>query len=66
VAGVAVGCGLTAALVWGLTGDRAEAADGAMLLMWCVGIAGICGLACIAPTVGALRVEPAEALSAES
>ncbi|HEX8360105.1 MAG TPA: ABC transporter permease [Longimicrobium sp.] len=64
-AGVALGCVLVAALVWGLTEGRATARDTLLLLAWGAGMLGVCGLACIGPALRALRVEPAEALSAE-
>ena len=65
-AGVAIGCVLIGALVWGLTGGRATARDGALLLAWGAGMLAVCGLACIGPTRRVLRVEPSRALSAES
>ena len=64
-AGVAIGCLMMGALVWMLTEGRATAHDGLLLLAWGVGMIAICGLACIGPTLRALRVEPAEALSTE-
>ena len=64
--GVAVGCVLLAALVWALTGGRASARDAGLLLAWGVGMAAVCTLACVGPTLRALRIEPAEALGAEA
>ena len=64
--GVLVGCVLVAALVWALTSGRATARDAGLLLVLGLGVVGVCGLACIAPTMRALRVEPSEALRAES
>ena len=66
VAGVALGCLLLGALVWALTQGRATMRDSVLLLAWGTGMAAVCGLACIGPTLRALRVEPAEALSAEA
>jgi predicted permease len=64
-AGVAVGCVLVGAIVWGLTNGRAALGDGALLLAWGAGMLAMCALACIGPTLRSLRVHPAEALSAE-
>ena len=63
--GVALGCVLVAALVWALTGGRASAGDAVLLLAWGGGMLAVCALACVGPTLRALRVEPAEALGAE-
>jgi hypothetical protein len=63
--GVATGCLLTGALVWMITGGRAAASDGGLLIAWGIGMIAVCALACIGPTVRALRVQPREALSAE-
>lgn len=63
--GVALGSLLVGGVVWGLTEGRATLADGALLLAWGLGMLGVCGLACIGPTLRALWVQPAVALRAE-
>ena len=63
--GIAIGCLLVAALVWMMTSGRATLRDSALLLAWAGGMIAICALACIGPTLRALRVEPARALGTE-
>ncbi len=63
--GVAVGSVLLGMLAGQLRPGGVTTTDGAVLLALGVGILGVCALACIGPTLQALRVEPAEALRAE-
>lgn len=64
-AGVAAGCLLAGAAVWGLTDGRATARDGVLLVALGAGMLGVCSAACIGPTLRVLRVQPARALGAE-
>ncbi len=63
--GVLLGCASMGILAWVLTDGRLAARDGTLLLALGVGLLAVCSLACVAPARRALRVEPAEALSAE-
>ena len=65
VSGVSLGCVLVAAIVWMLTSGRASLGDAWLLLAWGAGMLVVCALACVGPTVRALRVEPREALGTE-
>jgi putative ABC transport system permease protein len=64
-AGVAIGCVLVALLVWAITNGRAAPRDALLLLAFGTVMTAVCALACIGPTLRALGVQPAEALSAE-
>lgn len=61
-AGVLMGCVLMGVLMWSFTDDSMTAGHGALLLVLGVGMLAVSALACIGPTVRALRVEPTEAL----
>jgi len=63
--GIAVGCGLMALVVWAVNNGGFSLRDLPLILASGVGILTVCTLACIAPTLRALRVEPATALSVE-
>ena len=63
-AGVVVGCGLVGAVVaFARSGSGvAMARQAALLLAYGIAVMGVCALACIGPTMRALRVDPMEAL----
>jgi predicted permease len=63
VAGVAAGCGLLALVTFTRSESGVAAArQAAILLAYGAGVVGVCALACIGPTLRALRVDPSEAL----
>ena len=66
VTGVAVGCVLLGAIVWRLTDGAMGMHGAALLLLLPVAILAVCSLACWAPTLRALRVQPMDALSADT
>ncbi|MEQ8329326.1 MAG: hypothetical protein RH859_02560 [Longimicrobiales bacterium] len=57
---------LTGLLGWGIDPEDLRTMPVALLLAYGTLMAGVCSLACIVPVLRALRVEPAEALSAEA
>jgi hypothetical protein len=62
-AGVAVGCGLLALVVFTRSGPGiAMARQAALLLAYGSAVMGVCVLACVGPALRALRVDPVEAL----
>ncbi|MBI1356184.1 MAG: FtsX-like permease family protein [Acidobacteria bacterium] len=62
-AGVVTGCGLLAVVMFARSESGADMArQAAALLLYGVTVLGVCGLACVGPTLRALRVDPAEAL----
>ena len=63
--GIAIGCVVVGLLVWRITSGRVTATDGLLLLAYTLCMTLVCALACITPTLRALRVQPAEALTAE-
>lgn len=63
VAGVAAGCGLLALVMFTRSGSGVTMARQAVILLaYGAGVVGVCALACIGPTVRALRVNPVDAL----
>jgi hypothetical protein len=63
VGGVTMGCGLLALAAFARSESAvAIARQGAILLIYGVGVVSVCALACIGPTLRALRVNPVEAL----
>lgn len=65
-AGVAVGGVLMAGVAWWVLGEGAVTlGHGLRLLALALGVVAVCSLACVVPTVRALRVEPAEALGTD-
>jgi predicted permease len=64
--GVAVGGALVAFVVFAINGWRMSPLQAAATGAYALLMAGVCSLACIVPTRRALRVEPTEALRAES
>ena len=62
-AGVVVGCMAVRAMMEALGAMTAKGI--ALLLAYATLMIGVCALACIVPTLRALRVEPTEALSSE-
>ncbi len=63
--GVVIGCGLVVAVVSMMMPVDPTVRHAALLLAYVLGMLGVCSLACILPTVRALRIEPTEALSVE-
>jgi ABC-type lipoprotein release transport system permease subunit len=61
--GVVAGCMLVGGLV--LASRSASATSVGLLAVYAVAMLGVCALACIGPTMRALRVEPTEAMRAE-
>lgn len=64
--GIVLGIALSGLLGWGIDPEDLQAMPVALLLGYGTLMSGVCSLACIVPVLRALRVEPAEALSAEA
>ncbi|MEQ9401522.1 MAG: ABC transporter permease [Longimicrobiales bacterium] len=64
--GIVLGIALSGLLGWGINPEDLGAMPVGLLLAYGTLMAGVCSLACIVPVLRALRVEPAEALSAEA
>ena len=61
--GVVTGCGLLAVVAFGRSESGvAIARQAALLLAYGIAVMGVCALACVGPTLRALRVDPVEAL----